>query len=1829
MTSTTASELLATLRQAGARLWEEDGALRYRAPKGVVGDEEIRALREHKAELLECLRAEDASGALVADPAARHEPFPLTDVQSAYLLGRNEAFEYGGVACHVYLEVNYPDLEPDRVEEAWNLLIQRHDMLRAVVDPDGHQRVLRDVPRLEISVSDLRTAEARGSSVEDVLERAREEMGHRVYDTTRWPLFDVRLTRTAERAVLHLSVDFLIADWASIWLLLAEFERLHDNPAEQLPAVQVQFRDYLLAERGLRESDAYQRDRAYWSERIDALPPAPDLPLLDGGESRNARADSGPPRFRRRFLTLGTSSWERFKERAQQRGLTPSSAVLAAYAATVERWSRSSRFCLNLTVLNRLPLHPGIDGVVGDFTSVDLLAVDWQPDTSFGEQTSTLAAQLFDDLDHRLYSGVEVLRELARRKGREHALMPVVFTSAIGLGTDGTGGRAEGELDGFGITQTPQVFIDCQAMDNAHGLQINWDVREGVFPDGLVDDMFTAFESLIERLADTDEAWDTQDGLPLPDWQRRERDLANATSTPLPEALLHETVLAQAARTPDRAAVLSPQGTLTYGELAGRTRAVAAALRAGGCVPGDRVAILMEKGPEQVPAVLGTLLAGGVYLPVDPDLPALRRAALLTDAGARHVLTQSWTGATGTDEASVIAVDTLAPDGEPVEPVTEAGPDDPAYVIYTSGSTGRPKGVVVSHRAALNTLTDINERFALSEGDRVLGLAQLSFDLSVFDLFGPLSVGAALVLPDAERRTDPSHWAELIRRHGVTVWDSVPALMQMLVAFLDAERDDQLPTMRLVLLSGDWVPTTLPGQVTAAMPQARTVSLGGATEAAIWSIHHVCDGAERERTSVPYGTPLSNQGFRVLDPAMRDRPVWTPGELYISGAGLALEYLGDAETTAHRFVLHPHDGERLYRTGDLGRYLPGGEIEFLGREDTQVKVRGHRIELGEIESALLDHPAVAAAGAVVDGEGDSRALLAVVETAPDVQPDGTAPLAELRGAVGAAADAAVPEVERTGVRERATRFDDAVLTSMAYALGRLGLPPSGEAPADALLDKAGIDRRHHWLVRRWYAVLTERGILDADARTVERRWAEAEKAWNLTEGSAAFLAYVRANTAVLPELLTGRQDPVALLFPDGALETADALYRHHAMAHYLNRAVATLLENIARSLPPQSPPRVLEVGAGTGATTEGALEVLAAEAGEAGEYLFTDAAPFFLPEARRRFGERPGMRFGVFDVDTEPRAQGLAPNAHDVVLAAGVLENARDIPAALARLALLTAPGGWLVITEPTREHPWVLASQAFMMTEPEDSRSLGGSSYHDRDAWIDLLTRAGAEEVLCLPEDGHDLDPHGMHLFAARLKTDRAHVTESELAAFLAERLPAHMIPSHLQIADRLPLTANGKVDRRTLREWRPAATEEQRRETAEPPANALETRLGDLWGTALSAPGIGRHDSFYDHGADSLIMARMAGRLREELPEAREFPFEQVLRHLLNHPTIAQLAAYLESAADRSDAVPALPHAGGGNAALLPFSSEGEGPLRVLFHAGLGTMDCYRPLAARLVAQDLGPVIGVVIDDTERYCAADPATVVERAADDYAERLAALGHDSVQLVGYCLGGLYATEVARRLDERGIEVADLILISSHPVVYDVEDDLMIEILFVPNLHISLEQTAFGGIDGDLLTRGFMDVLARNDGKVPAGSLAEVGGDADLDRAGDYFRSLSRWTRRERFAEYARAAGAADGREMPVEMVESMFTVFRQSFLAARFTPPPYAGDVRFLLPRGESGFAPGMDETTLDFWRDVCLGDLPLTAIEGNHFSCIEEPHVAHVADLVSSPLRTAAPQD
>ena len=916
-------------------------------------------------------RAAPALPEVVPLHAERFDAFPLTDIQQAYLVGRGSDFAMGNVSTHLYIEVDATALDLPRLERAWQTVIDRHAMLRAVVLPDGVQQVLPEVPDYRFPVQDLRNATP--ADVEAGLQAERDRLSHQVIPSDRWPLFELSASRLPDDITrLHISLDCLITDARSFQIISAELLHFYEDPDATLPLTDLSFRDYVLAEHRLRDTALYAEALAYWRKRIETLPAMPQLPLARAPETLEQQ------HFVQRGRELAAPEWERFQARAARAGVTPTVALLQCFGEALAAWSRTPRLTLNLTLFNRLPLHPDVDDVVGDFTSLVLLGIDNLADGNFESRAQALQAELWRGVDNRFVSGVRVMREIAQLGDKIQPMMPIVFTSILGVGRGGEDDSSWHRLGRqvYSVSQTPQVWIDHVAMERNGALVYTWDVVEELFPDGMIDALFDAYGRRLAALASDDTAWDhdwvtTLEGL-LPAGQAAVRATANDTAAPVPAGLLQDGFVAQAAANPDAPAVLASDMSLTYGELDRLSNQLANQLTDAGVQRNELVAVVMQKGWEQVVAVLGILKSGAAYMPVDAAMPAERLHYLLDFGQVRVAVTQNCQDA-AIDWPDGVQRLRVSDEGLAEAPATQvvstATPDDIAYVIFTSGSTGQPKGVVIDHRGALNTCADVNERFRVTQTDRVLALSSLSFDLSVYDIFGLLAAGGAVVMPDAGGMRDPSHWATLVARHRVTIWNTVPALMDLLTDYAEQQAEPVLQSLRVVMMSGDWIPVKLPDRI-RALGTIDVYSLGGATEASIWSIIYPVGNVPANWISIPYGKPMVNQTFHVLSPDLTPCPDWVAGELYIGGTGVAKGYWRDEDKTAASFITHPRCGERLYRTGDLGRYLPDGNIEFMGREDFQVKVQGFRVELGDIEAALEAHPH--ARSAVVTAIGPDR-----------------------------------------------------------------------------------------------------------------------------------------------------------------------------------------------------------------------------------------------------------------------------------------------------------------------------------------------------------------------------------------------------------------------------------------------------------------------------------------------------------------------------------------------------------------------------------------------------------------------------------------------------------------------------------------------------------------------------------------------------------------------------------------------------------------------------------------------------------------------------------------
>jgi len=1370
------NQFIVFLHQQGIKLWlDEQGRLHSKSTKGVLTPALQNELKARKAEVINFLRQTQTITLPQATPVPEelYNPFPLTDIQEAYWLGRGERFELH-TPTHSYEELACQGLSPIRLEQAWQMLIKRHDMLRAIILPSGQQQVLAEVSAYSIISYDLTQADE--ATINRHLETVRREMFSQPFPPDQWPLFDIRFSQLpAQELRIHFSLDMLIADWGSYEILLREWAQLYHQPSSSLPALTLSFRDYVLAERKIRETDRYQRAATYWQERLSRLPAAPELPLaVDPSTLKSAQ-------FKRHRAFLEPENWSQLKAKASQLGLTPTGLLLTVFAEILTRWSKRPQLTLNLTLFNRLPLadQAQINQIVGDFTSLTMLAIDnSNPAEPLSERGKRLQNQLWQDLDQRYFSGVQVLRALATQQDTvRQTLMPVVFTSGLGVLDKGSSWLGKPV---YGLSQTPQVWLDSQVEESDGQLWLTWDVVEALFPSGLIETMFSAYLNLLNQLATDEKLWQASTLDLLPASQKQQQ--VNNTQAPISEELLHSLFIKQARTDPDQTAIIAPDRTLSYSQLYQEATQVAHWLRANGASPNQLVAVVMDKGWEQVVAVMGILISGAAYLPIDPELPTERQHYLLAQGEVQLVLTQLHL------ENQLIWPDTVQRLSVIEEPVsipqdlttldTLQTPTDLAYVIYTSGSTGQPKGVMIDHRGAVNTILDINHRFGVTSQDRVLALSALNFDLSVYDIFGLLAVGGAIVMPAPDGRRDPSHWVDLMTQHGVTLWDTVPPLMQMLVEY-QTQHALNAP-LRLVMMSGDWIPLDLPERIRQIWPEITLMSLGGATEASIWSIYYPIETVDLTWNSIPYGKPLINQTFHILNERLEPCPVWVSGQLYIGGIGLALGYWRDEEKTKASFFSHPHTGERLYKTGDLGRYLPDGNIEFLGREDFQVKIRGHRIELGEIESHLLKHPHIKET--IVSTVGESRHNKQLVAYIVPTENDN---------------DTAQPIDQATyGLQVMQGVLTDPV-ERLQFKLNQPGIRQFENTLPEVALPSAEVDDMAYLARQSYRQFLAEPITLTQLSQLLSCLRPRSFPNGVLPKyryGSAGSLYPVQSYLYIKPDCMT---------------DLTGGFYYYHPLKHRL-----VLLSS---------------------ATTMD----------------------------RERHGGTNQMIFdqSAFSLFLVAEYQAIEPmygsSARDFcLLEAGYMSQLLMMEAPEYDLGL--CPIGGLDF-EPLRAEFGLTDSQEMVHS------FLGGG--------------ISTEQKEQLNQIGPQAEP-----------------LEERLKAYLGQKLPSYMVPNIYVQLPELPLTANGKINRKALP--RPDLS----RQTAEfvGPSNELERRLVEQVQKLFNVESISLTDDFFDLGANSLDMVELYNEIKAE------FQREITMADIFNHTTVQMLAEFLSQASAKITAPP-----------------------------------------------------------------------------------------------------------------------------------------------------------------------------------------------------------------------------------------------------------------------------------------------------------------------------------
>ena len=849
------------------------------------------------------------------------------------------------------------------VQTAVRALVLRHEALRATFSDDGQQMLISADVHLDVPVNDL--GGLVGAEQDASVRRSIRDEVDRPFDLAGGPLIRALLLQLApDHTLLVLTAHHIVCDGWSFGVLLRDLAAELGN-VPLAPAYS--YADYALAECSEANLHIQQADESYWLETFREIPPPLDLPC------DRARGTQRQFASLREDVIVDAHTSDGLRAFAAANSSSLFAVMFSAYAALLSRLSGQQDLVVGISAAAQAA--QGLDDLVGH--GVHMLPVRVRVDAGADMPGIIASARgaLLDALDHQSVSFGALLQRLqiARDAGRlplisaifnlDARVDPQLFANS-GIDVEVFSNPRSAENFELYLNVTPQnrtLVLECQ-------------YKTDLFDRESVQRWLDLYVSALQRMVRTPTApmrelfapTSAQAAL-LAQWNATERPYAS-------DLTLGELVRQGMKLDPDACALRFEGASMSYAELEARASGIARALRERGIAPGAAIGVCLPRGMDLVAALLGCVYSGGAYVPLDPTLPPQRLRGMVEDARARVLLSsheqQQAAGASfGAPLDTVYVEDMATADPVPAEWLGSA--DTPAYILFTSGSTGRPKGAINSHRGVVNRLLWMQEAFALRPGERVLQKTPFSFDVSVWEFFWPLSVGATLVVARPDGHRDSAYLADLVRSEGIAVMHFVPSMLQF---FLDEPSASACSSLRQVVCSGEALDRERVQQFFRMFPETRLANLYGPTEAAVDVSCWECRPGEDARR-VPIGSPIANTQLHVLDAQLCPLPPGAVGELYIGGVQVGLGYASNPALTEQRFLADPFRvGGRLYRTGDLARWRVDGVLEYLGRADDQVKVRGYRIELGEIETRLLALPGVQTAAAMAreDAPGDKR-----------------------------------------------------------------------------------------------------------------------------------------------------------------------------------------------------------------------------------------------------------------------------------------------------------------------------------------------------------------------------------------------------------------------------------------------------------------------------------------------------------------------------------------------------------------------------------------------------------------------------------------------------------------------------------------------------------------------------------------------------------------------------------------------------------------------------------------------------------------------------------------
>ncbi|MBI4782433.1 MAG: amino acid adenylation domain-containing protein [Oscillatoriophycideae cyanobacterium NC_groundwater_1537_Pr4_S-0.65um_50_18] len=1430
------------------------------------------------------------------------------------------------------------------LQQAFNAIVQRHETLRTTftqVDGQPAQTIASSLS-LHLPVIDLQSIPTLDRDV--TLQRLATEEAHRPFKLTTGPLLRVTLLKLAETEhILLLTLHHIISDGWSMGVLMQELGVLYtaflNGQSSPLSELSIQYADFAHWQRRSLQGEILESQLAYWGQQLK------DLPGLNLPTDRPHPPVQGH-RGATQPLALSPTLTAALEALGQAEGVTLFMTLFTAFQILLYRYTGQTDLAVGVPIANRN--RSEIEGLIGFFVNSLVLRTNLAGNPTFREllrqvREVALAAYAHQDVPfEKLVEELHPDRDLSR-----NPLFQVVF--ALQNAPMHSLELPNLTLKPWQLAiGTTRFDLEFHLWEQSQGLSGLWqEPVEGIsgfvayntdlFDAATIARLLTHFQTLLEAVVAHPDRHITE--LSILSTTERHQLLSEWNETQLEYAsdtCIHHLFESQAAQTPNAIAVVGADEQLTYQALDQRSNQLAHYLQQLGVRPDSLVGICVDRSVDTVVAVLGVLKAGGAYLPLDPEYPRDRLSFMLTDAKVSILITQqSLVSVLLTVDATVICLETeerIAQQSQEA-PTANVTSENLAYVIYTSGSTGTPKGVLIQHRGLCNVVTAQIQAFHLPLGSRILQFSSFSFDAWVFELLLAFGVGGTLYIAPPEARSPGAELSQFLREHAIAATLLPPAVLAVLPAA-------DLPALQTVIAGGEACTVEI---IDRWAIDRRFFNAYGPTEATIWA--SVAQLQSGELPSI--GRPVANTQIYLLDAQRQPVPIGVAGELYIGGDGLARGYLNRPDLTAERFIPNPFQGNgrshftpspRLYKTGDLARYRADGSLEFLGRVDDQVKLRGFRIELGEIETVLNQHAIVQQAVVTAHPQESGKQLVAYVvlnlkdkalvleqvlhreqieqwqklynQTYAQTTDTAQDPTFNIIGWQSSYTGQPIaPEQMREWLHDRVQQVRDRqpqkileigcgtglMLFQLAPHCAEYWATDFSSASLDYIRQQLPIQALPQVkLLHRWADDFThlEPAYFDAVIlNSVVQYFPSLDYLVRVLEGAVQRVkpgGFIFIGDVRNLRLLTAFQSAVQLYQADAALERSQLQQRvQRALFEEAELVIEPDFFHALRDRLPAIRQVKVELSRGRFANemTQFRYNVML-QIGHSPEEKLWHANEF--PSS-----QFPSSLHWTADLTPAAIHQQLAETQPEQLQINGVL-NARVVK------AVQTADG----LADETSPKTAGQLRQALEHVEsgfdPEDWWDLETElPYTIEIRWSDL--GIDRYDVVCLKRSSLEPNPIAVpslkqlsrdrpwHTYANQpLQTQLARQLIPQLRQHLEHKLPAYMVPSAFVVLETLPLTANGKVDRRALPA--PDASRINRTGADAEPRSPLEVTLARLWSELLGVHRVGIHDNFFALGGHSLLATQLTSRIRDE--SSVELP----LQSLFEAPTIAQLAPIID---------------------------------------------------------------------------------------------------------------------------------------------------------------------------------------------------------------------------------------------------------------------------------------------------------------------------------------------